>query len=127
MNDTLMQSMDTHFVRCLLAIFLDMFINFLFSLTHNLFNATRVDATVCNQSIERHSCNFTPYRIEGTHNHNTRRIIDNHIDPRRLFDRANVSAFATNDSALHFIVGNIDGTGRCFRGMRCSVSLNRRE
>ncbi len=51
-------------------------------------------------------------RVERADDHDARRVVDDHVDAGRFFEGANVSSFAADDAAFHFVAWDIDRAGR---------------
>ena len=74
--------------------------------------------------IERQLGDFAADVVEGRHDDHAGRVVDDHVDAGRLFEGADVAAFAADDAALHFVVGNIDGGDGGFGRVGGGVALH---
>ena len=62
-----------------------------------------MNAPVGDQSFKRDLGDLATNRIEAREDDSLRRVIDNQIDPSRLFERTDVAAFAPDNATLHVI------------------------
>ena len=122
-----MQPRHVRLLHSFFAVFLDVLVHLALRLRDQLFDARGMDPPVGDQLVERHPGDFAANRIETADDHHARRIVDDHVDAGGLFEGADVASFAADDPALHLVVGNIDGAGRGFGGVRGGVAVERRE
>ena len=84
-------------------------------------NPRRVDAAVLNEFGERQLGDLAADVVEGRHDDDAGRVVDNDVDAGFFLEGANVAALATDDAALHFVAGDVDGGdgrfGRVLRGV----------
>ena len=83
-----------------------------------------MDAAIVDQLFQRDARHFAAHRIERGNDYGFRRIIDDQINARRGFQRADVAALATDDASLHIIVGQGDHGNGGFRHMIRRALLN---
>ena len=76
--------------------------------------------------FERHAGDFAADRVEAADDHHAGRVVDDHVDAGGLFEGADVAAFAADDAALHFVVGDVDGAGGGLGRVGGGEALNRR-
>ena len=119
-----MQSVDTGIEAGLLPGFPDLRFQILLSFFYSFFDSRRMDAPVKNQFFQRESCDFASDRVETRQNDSFRRIVDDELDARERFERADVASFASDDTALHFVVWKIDDSDRVFCDMIRSAPLD---
>ena len=58
--------------------------------------------------LQRQTGHLAANRIKRGDDNGLGRVVDDQIDARRGFERANVAAFAADDAALHILVGQVD-------------------
>ena len=86
-----------------------------------------MDAPVGNEPRERQARRLAPNRVERADNNDAGRVVDNDVDAGYLFKRADIAPFAANHAPLHFVVWDIDGARRRFRGVGRGVPLQRQQ
>ena len=64
-----------------------------------------MDSAVCNQLFQSNPCYLSAYVVKAGKGNGFRCIINDDIHSGQCFQCPDVSAFPSNDSALHFIVG----------------------
>src|SRR6185369_17275482 len=92
-----------------------------------LFDPRRVDAAIGDELVERNACDFAADRVERADDHDAGCVVDDHVDARGLFERADVPPFAADDAALHFVAGDVDRAGRGLGRVRGGETLNGRQ
>ncbi len=102
----------------------DALVHLLLRFADDLLDAAGMDAAVLDQLDQRQLGHFAADVVEGRDDDDARRIVDDDVDARLLFEGADVAPFAADDSALHLVVGNVDGRDGRFGGMRGGVALN---
>ena len=115
---------DFGFLHGLFAELLNVLLHFGLRFGHDFFDPRRMDAAVGNQLVQRHSGDFAAHGVEAADDDHARRVVDDHVDAGGLFEGADVAAFAADDAALHFVVGNIDRAGGRFGRVAGGVALN---
>ena len=90
----------------------------------DLLDASRMNATVCNEVFERHSSGLTAHRIETGEDDGLGSIVDHEIDARDLLKRTDVTAFATDDTTLEVIGGNMHRGDRNLRSVISGAALD---
>jgi hypothetical protein len=98
-----MQAMNTEVEHGLLAGLLALRVDFLLRLAHHFFDARGMDAPVGNQRTDRDACDLATHGVEARDRDRLRRVIDDHVDARRCFERADVAALASDQPALQVI------------------------
>ena len=84
-----------------------------------------MDAAVGDQLFKRNARDLAAHRIECGNDNRLRRIVDDQIDARRDFERADIASFATDDTALHIVVRQRDHRNGRLRHMIGGALLNR--
>ena len=74
-------------------------------LVHHFLYAGGMDASVGDEFLESETRHFAPYGIEAGQRDDVRGVVDDEIDARRGLEGADVPAHASDDPALHFVVG----------------------
>ena len=121
----MMQSVYADFEHSRFASFADCLIDFLARLLDHFLDARGMDASVHDQLFETDARDLSAHRIERGQDDRFRRIVDDEVDAGRRFERTDVASFTTDDTTLHFIVGQRhDGHGR-FRNVIRGATLNR--
>ena len=99
------------------------------NLTAGFFNgfldSRRMDASVRNESFEGDSGDLTPHGLEARERDGLGCVIDNQVDSGQLFDCPDVAAFTSDNSALHFVVGQRHNADRGLRNVVGGAALNR--
>ncbi len=126
-HDAFVQTADLRFLHGLLAEPANLLLDILLRFGDQLLDARRMDSAVGDELVECDAGNFAANRVERADDHHARRVVDDHVDAGRLFERTNVPPFAADDAAFHFVAGNIDGAGRGLGGMGGRKTLNRGE
>ena len=90
----------------------------------DLLDAGGVDAAVGDEFFERHAGDLAADHVEGADDDNAGGVVDDDVDAGGFFEGADVSAFAADDAAFHFVVGDADGAGGGFGGMHGGVALD---
>ena len=67
---------------------------------------------------------FPAHRIKAADDDDAGRVVDDHVDASFFFERANIATFATDDPALHIVVGNVDRAGRGIGSVGCGKALS---
>ena len=105
LNKFVMQPVYAAFENGLLARFADLLIHFLARLFNHFLYAARMNTPVHYQLFKRNPRNLPPDRVKARKYNGFRSIVDYQINACSGFKGAYVPAFAADDSALHFIVG----------------------
>ena len=79
-------------------------VDFLARLVDDFLDAARMDASVGHELLERQARDLAAHRIEARDDDRVRRVVDDDVDAGRELERADVSAFAADDAALHLVV-----------------------
>ena len=99
-----MQPVNAGVVRGLFARLDDLRIDFLARLVDDLLDAARMDSSVGHELLQREPRDFAPHRVEAGDDDRVRRVVDDDVDTGRQLERADVSPFAPDDAALHFVI-----------------------
>src|SRR5207237_6950579 len=82
-------------------------------LFHHLLDSCRMNAAICDQTLDGLARDLTAERIEGGEDDGARRVVDDQLDAGRRFERADVAPFAADDPAFHVVAGEVhDRHGR---------------
>src|SRR5690606_22176111 len=106
--DARVQTLDVGLDGRLLAQTHNALLHLLLNLLDDLLDAGWVDATIIQQLLQRLGGDRTTHRVKAGDHHHARRVVDDHVYARGLFERADVAAFAADDPALHVVAGNRD-------------------
>ncbi len=68
-----------------------------------LLDQGRVDSAVRDQPLERDPRDLPANAVEAGQHDGGRRLVDDHVDARQLFERADVPALTADDAALHLV------------------------
>ena len=79
---------------------------------------------IYNEFFQRNSCNFSADRVKTRQYHRFWCIINNQINACQCFQCTNISTLTSNDTPLHFVVGQLYHRHSCFRHMVHGTSLN---
>ena len=117
-------AVDACLERRLFARFLDALVNFAPRLLDHLLNARGMNPPVLNEFFKRNARNLAAHGVKSREDDRLGRIVNDEIDARERFNRANISSLTPNDAPLHLIVrqGN-DRDGR-LRDMIRRAALN---
>jgi hypothetical protein len=94
-------------------------------LGHDFLDAAGVDAAVGHELGEGQAGDFAADRVEGADDDRFRGVVDDQVHARGLFEGADVASLATDDAALHLVVGQMDRRRPCARRCgrrRCAAS-----
>src|SRR5207248_5528054 len=108
-----------------LALLLDEDFDFFAGIVENFFDPRRMNAAVGDELVQRLAGNLAADRIETADDDHAGRVVDDDIDARDLFERADIPPFAADDPAFHFVARNIDGAGRAFVLVSGRIPLQR--
>jgi hypothetical protein len=81
----------------------------------DFFDAGRMNAAVGNELGQRLPGDLAAHGVETADDHDARRVVDDHVDARRLFKTADVAALAADDATLEIVARDRDGAGRVIR------------
>ena len=109
-----MQTEHSDFLTRGLALLANEAVHFLGRLGDDFLNARRMNAAVFDQFHQRLSRDLAADFVERGNDDHTRCIVHDHVDSGSFLKRTDVAAFAADDTALHFIAGNVDGADREF-------------
>ena len=94
-------------------------------LVDDLFDARRVNASVGHQLLDRLLGDRAAERVEARQDDRAWGVVDNQFDARRLLQRANVAAFAADDSPLQIVAREVHHGDGGFNGVLRRAALNR--
>ena len=109
-----------------LAFLINFLRNFTGYLLNNLFDPRRMNPAVEDKPLQRRPRNFFADRIKTGNDDRFRRIVNDDIRPRKRFQSADISSFAADYPAFHFVAGQTDGRNRNIAGRFRCKPLNRR-
>ena len=118
------QAVYARIERCLFSGFLDALVDFAFRFVHHFLDTRGVNAPVRDQLFESDTRDLAAYRIETGQNDSLRRVVDNEVDARQRFQRADIAAFAADNPAFHFIVRQSDDGNRRLRDLIGGAALD---
>src|SRR5581483_5224744 len=107
-----------------LPFFEQLLIELLANLLDELLDARRMNASILHEALERDAGDLAADRIEAGENDRFRRVVDDEIDAGRQLERADVTAFASDDAALHVLAREIDDGDGVLRDVIRSHALN---
>ena len=94
--------MDSRVERCSLTRLTNCSINFLAGFFHHFFDSCGVDSSVGDELFEGYAGNLTSDGVKARYRDSLGSVVDDEVNSGERFDSADVSAFASDDSALHF-------------------------
>ena len=104
--------MEIDFLGCFFAFATDEAIHFFFGRRDDFFDPSRMDPSIGDEFGHRLSSDFSPDWIEPAYDDHPWCIVDNQIAAGSFFEGTDVASFPTDDSAFHFVIGDIDrGSG----------------
>ena len=93
-------------------------------LLDDFFDTRRMDAAVGNQPFDGLLGDLAAIGIEARQDDRAGRVIDDEIDARGLFERADVAPLAADDASLQIVARQIDDRHRRFDGVLGGAALN---
>ncbi len=84
-----------------------------------------MDAAVGDELVQGQAGDLPADRVEAADDDHARRVVDDQVHARGLFEGADVAAFAADDPPLHFVVGDAHRAGCRLGGVRGRVALQR--
>src|SRR2546421_12396132 len=111
-DDALVEAADARFLYRLFAVTAYLLLDFLLGFGNELFDARRMNPAIGNELVKGDLGDFAAHGVERANDHHAWRVVDDHIHSGGLLERADISPFAADDAALHFVAGNIDRAGR---------------
>ena len=109
----------------LFAFFPDPILHVVAGLGHHLFDPGRMDPAIDQQMIEGHPRHLAADRVEATQNDSLRCVVDDQVDPGRVFEGPNVAALSTDDAPLHLVAGDCHHRHRGLCGLFGGNPLHR--
>ena len=119
-----MHSVDARLDDGAFALLLDGGLNLAAGLLDGFLNAGGMDASVGDQALKRDARNFPAHRLKAGKGDGLGCVVDNEINARHRLDGADVAALASDNAALHFVVGQRHDGDRGFRHMISGAALN---
>lgn len=120
------QAADAGLQHGALALRLDDGVHLAAGLVDHLFNVRGMDAAVGDELFERQARNFAAHGLEARDGDRLGRVVDDEVDARERFDRADVAAFAADDAAFHLVIGQGHHTDGDLGNMVGSAALDGR-
>ena len=91
----------------------------------DLLDPRRLDPAVLDELLQRHARRLATNRVEAAEDHGLGRVVDDQVDPRRRFERADVSAFPADDPTLHIVARQGEDAHRRLRRLLGGDTLDR--
>ena len=82
----------------------------------HLLDARRMDAAVLDQLQQRHSRDLPANAVERREHDRVGRVVDDEVDAREMFERADVAALTPDDPPLHVVRRELDERDSRLRG-----------
>ncbi len=124
LHDLWMKTGDARLIGGRLALLLDLLLDLLLGLGHDLLDPRRMDAAILHQLGERQPGDLPPYRVEARQRDRVRRVVDDQVDPGHGFQGADVAALAADDAALHLLVRDLHHAGRDLADRIARIALD---
>ena len=86
-------------------------------LGHDLLDPPRVDPAVGDELGDGEAGDFAADRVEARQDDRLGRVVDDEVDPGRLFEGPDIAAFAADDPALHLVRRQVDDRDRVLGGV----------
>src|SRR3569833_127387 len=102
----------------------DLFFYLFLGFGNHFFYTRRVDTAVGNQTVHGQAGYLAPNRVEAGKDDRFRCIVNNDLDTGGCFQRADVAAFATDDTSLDLIVLDIEDRYRVLNSALRSGTLD---
>ena len=102
------QPVDTAVEGGLLAGLVDLLADELLGLVEHLLDASRMDAAVGDERLQRDAADLAAHRIEAREDDRLGRVVDDEVDAGHLLEGADVAAFSADDAALHVVARDVD-------------------
>src|SRR6266567_3661450 len=99
-----LQSMHVCFHCSLLPRLAHNNINFLARLGNHVFDARRVDTPIEDQAGQSQASHFAPHGVEAGKNHCFGCVVNDQVNARGGFERADIATFTANDAPLHLVI-----------------------
>ena len=97
----------------------------LLALLDDLLDPSRMDPSVLDEAFQGDARHLAAHRVVPGQDDGLRRVVDDHVDPRRLLEGADVPTLTTDDSALHLVGRKLDDRHRKLSGFFGRHALNR--
>lgn len=125
MDNPFVEVVDLGFLGRLLSDLLKMFFEFSLGVGDDFFDSGGVDAAVGDEPVEGEAGHFASDHVESADDHDAWRVVDDDVDAGGFLEGADIASFASDDPALHFVVGDIDRAGGGFGRMGGGIALQR--
>ena len=112
---------------CFLTLSANEVVDFLASFGDDFFDPRGMNSTVGDQVGQRTPSHFAAYGIKAADHDHAWCIIDDDVDAGFFFEGADVTAFATDDATLHFVVRDAHRAGGGLGRVLGGVTLQRRQ
>lgn len=123
-DDAFVETADLGFLDGFFAVAADLLLDFRLGFGDEFFDAGGVDAAIGDELVEGDAGDFAADGIEGADDDDAGGIVDDDVDAGGFFEGADIATFAADDSAFHFVAGDIDGAGRGFGGVGGGEALD---
>ena len=87
------------------TLLLDLVLYLTASLLDHFLDTCRVDTSVGNKLFEGDPCDLTSDLVEAGNSNSLGSIVDDKIDACKSFESSDVSSLTTDDTSLHFVIG----------------------
>ena len=101
-------TVNAGFEGSLFAFLLDDAFNFFFAFFNHFLNAGGMDSSVGNELFEGKTRDLASYGVKCGNRDCLGCVVDYEVDSGKSFDRTYISALTTYDSALHFVVRQVN-------------------
>src|SRR5437588_4335634 len=81
---------------------------------------------ILDQLREGQACGFSPDVVERADDDDSRRVVYDHVHTGEFLKRADIAAFAADDSSFHVVAGDIDRADGCVRRVLGGVAMDAR-
>src|SRR5690606_7535464 len=125
LHDLGVHAVDPELVEHLLGRLDDELIDLFPALGDDLLDPTRMDPAIRDQLLEAQPRRLPPDRVETRQDDRLGRVIDDHVDPGRLLEGADVPTLAPDDPALHLVRREAHHRDRALDGLLRGHPLDR--
>ncbi len=109
-----MQAVNVCFKCGTLTLLLDYTVNLAGGFLNHFLDASRMDTAVCDKLFKASARNLAAYRIKSRKNNCLGCIVDNNVNTCKCLNRTDVTAFTTDNSSLHLVIGKSNNLKRWF-------------
>ena len=103
-----MDAVDTGFKGGAFALGFDDLLHLTAGFFHHFLDACRMDASIHDQLFQAQARDLAAHRVERGKRNGLRRVVDDQVHAGQCFERADITALAADDAALHLVVGQRD-------------------